>query len=116
MKFDLRPSERLIMEGAANLQRGLETVGGRLFLTNSRLFFQSHAFNVQTGPTEIGLSQIRGTERRFSTFLGLIPVLPNALAVLTASGAEYSFVLFGRADWEAAIRETMEMDGPGAVS
>ena len=115
MKIELRPTERLIKEGGASLQRGLETVGGRLFLTNTRLFFQSHALNVQTGPTEIGLAQVRGTERRFSKFLGLVPLFPNSLAVLTASGAEYSFILFGRADWETAIRETMEMDGPGAV-
>jgi len=103
------------MEDAASLQRGFETMGGRLFLTNTRLFFQSHALNLQTGPTEIGLAQIRGTKRRLGKFLGLVPLLPNSLAVLTASGAEFSFVLSNRSDWEAAIRETMEMDGPGAV-
>ena len=34
MKIELAPSETVIREGGANLQRGWEAVGGRLFLTN----------------------------------------------------------------------------------
>ena len=36
MKTPLLPGETPVKDGAANLQRGLETVGGRLYLTNQR--------------------------------------------------------------------------------
>lgn len=45
-------------EGAATLQRGSETVGGRLFLTDRRRHFIAHRFNVQTGTTDIPLADI----------------------------------------------------------
>jgi len=103
MKITLNPNERLVREGAANLQRGAETVGGKLFLTNQRLFFQSHALNIQTGATEIPLSQVVGTRRCWTKLLNLIPLFPNSLAVSTIDGAEYRFVLFGRNAWATAI-------------
>ena len=103
MKIDLRPNENLFREGTANLQRGAETVGGWLFLTDQRLFFQSHSFNVQTGATDIPLSQVRGTRLCWTKFLGLIPLLPNSLAVTLANGVEHRFVVFGRKEWAAAI-------------
>ncbi len=103
MKIDLRTGETLLREGGANLQRGIEAVGGRLFLTNERLLFQSHAFNVQTGATEIALADVRGTALRWTKLLGVLPLFPNSLAVQVRDGAEYCFVLYGRKIWQAAI-------------
>lgn len=106
MKIELAPGERMIKEGAANLQRGIETVGGRLFLTDRRLVFASHAFNVQSGATEIPLRDIRSTAPCWTKFLGLIPLMPNSLAVRTDQ-AEHRFVLFGRGPWADAIGKAM---------
>ena len=103
MKIELRPDEKLFKEGAANLQRGLETVGGRLFLTDSRLVFSSHRFNVQTGTTEVDLSNVQSVSPCWTKFLGIVPLVPNSLAVASAAG-EHRFVLFGRAAWAQAIR------------
>lgn len=103
MKITLEPDEKVLREGAANLQRGAETVGGRLYLTDQRLFFQSHAFNIQTGATNLPLASIRGTRLCWTKFLNLFPVFPNSLAVETASGDEFLFVVFGRRAWAAAI-------------
>lgn len=102
MKIELAPNEKLLREGAANLQRGIETVGGRLFLTDSRLVFSSHRFNVQAGTTEIALSDVRSVQPCWTKFLGIIPLAPNSLSVATGA-AEHRFVLFGRMDWAAAI-------------
>jgi hypothetical protein len=102
MKIDLKPNERIIREGAANLQRGLETVGGWLYLTNQRLFFQSHRFNVQAGSTDIPLNIVGTVRPCWTKFLGFLPVFPNSLAV-SASDKEYSFVLRGRQQWANAI-------------
>ena len=39
MKMGLQPDEKIIKQGAASLQKGFETVGGKLYLTNQRLVF-----------------------------------------------------------------------------
>jgi hypothetical protein len=103
MNITLRPNEKLLREGGANLQRGMETVGGKLYLTDQRLFFQTHAFNVQAGPTQIELSDVKGTKLCWTKFLGFLPVFPNSLEVQTAGGKDFCFVLYGRKQWATAI-------------
>ena len=103
MKTELKQNERVIKQGAANLQKGFETVGGKLYLTNQRLVFEAHQINVQGGITEIELSEVQSTQKCWTKFLGFIPLIPNSLAVNTKDGEEYRFVLFGRGAWEAAI-------------
>lgn len=102
MKIELAENERVIREGGANVQRRWEAVGGRLFLTNVRLVFSSHSFNVQTGPVEIPLADIREVTPCWTKFLGVLPMVPNSLAVSTGQ-AEHRFVVHGRSEWAAAI-------------
>ncbi len=102
MKVHLRSDEKLIRQGAANMQRGLETVGGWLYLTDQRILFESHRFNVQTGSTEISLNDVLATRPVWTKFLGFLPIFPNSL-VISAGDKEYCFVLFGRKQWASAI-------------
>ena len=55
MRMPLLSGEQLIKEGFANLQRGWEALGDRLYLTNQRLIFESHPFNIQRGSAVIPL-------------------------------------------------------------
>lgn len=103
MKTELRQGEKLIKNGGANLQKNIETVGGKLHLTDQRLVFEAHKFNVQSGVTEVELSNIQSSEKCWTKFLGFLPLFPNSLAVYTKQGKEYRFVLFGRGAWAAAI-------------
>jgi len=103
MKTELRMGEQVIKEGAANLQKNIETVGGKLCLTNQRLVFEAHDINIQGGTTEVELSNVQSSRPCWTRFLGLIPLFPNSLAVFTKQGKEYRFVLFGRHAWAAAI-------------
>jgi len=103
MKTQLRDGENLIKKGSANLQKNIETVGGKLFLTNQRLVFEAHKVNVQGGNTEIDLTDVQSSEKCWTKFLGLILIRPNSLAVYTKEGKEYRFALFGRGNWAAAI-------------
>lgn len=114
MKINLNPGERLLREGFANLQRGAETVGGKLFLTDQRLLFQSHSLNFRTGPTDIPVREIRGVRLCWTRFLNLVPIFPNSLAVQASGGAEYRFVLFGRTGWAIAINAQAQAQGAGA--
>jgi hypothetical protein len=103
VKTTLRPGETVIREAPANLQRGIETVGGKLRLTTARLVFEAHALNVQRGTTEIELSAVHSARPCWTRFLGLIPLAPNSLAVAMRDGTEYRFVLLKRAAWRNDI-------------
>jgi GRAM domain len=103
MQTSLQPNETIVREGRANLQKGLETVGGRLYLTNQRLIFEAHKVNFQAGTTEVLLSTVRSLHPSWTKFLGFIPVFPNSLSVITHNGQEFAFVLNGRATWQIAI-------------
>ena len=103
MQTPLLPGEIPIKDGGANLQRGIETVGGRLYLTNQRAVFESHAFNVQTGVTAIPLESITGARECWTKFLNLFPLFPNSFAITTKDGNEYRFVTVDRQTWIDAI-------------
>ena len=103
MKAELRQGEQVVKEGAASLQKNIETLGGWLFLTDQRLVFEAHKLNVQGGTTEIELSNVQSSRPSWTRFLGFIPLFPNSLAIFTKQGKEYRFVLFGRHAWAAAI-------------
>lgn len=96
MKIDLRPDENVIKEAAANVQRGMETVGGRLFLTNQRLYFNSHAFNLATGEESLELADIGSVQPTWTNFLGVVPIFPNSIRITTKSGQTFDFVVWGR--------------------
>tara|TARA_B100000963_G_scaffold56823_1_gene44856 strand:- start:1976 stop:2302 length:327 start_codon:yes stop_codon:yes gene_type:complete len=107
MKTKLNDFEELVKKGPGNLQKGVETVGGFLYLTNQRLIFEAHAINFQGGYTLIDLSNVESTEKCWTKFLNVIPLMPNSLAVHTKSGEEYRFVLFRRSAWQEKINERL---------
>ncbi len=85
LKTDLHPGETVVRDSRANLQRGAETVGGHLYLTDQRLIFESHAVNVQRGATEIALADVADARKVWTKFLGAIPLAPNSIAVRTTA-------------------------------
>lgn len=102
MKTQLLQNERLIKKGGANLQRGLETVGGNLYLTNIHLIHEPHSFNLQTEPAVIGLSAVKSIRPDWTKLLGVIPAFPNAL-VITTEEREYRITVFNREKWLESI-------------
>jgi hypothetical protein len=102
-KTELEPDESVLKEGRANLQRGAETVGGRLFLTDRRLIFEAHIFNVQRGADRYPLGAIEEMRPAWTKLFGVIPLAPNTLSVRTTDGAEHNLVVRGRNSWMEAI-------------
>ena len=103
MNTRLLDAEKIVMDGAANLQRNAEQVGGKLYLTDQRLIFESHGQNIQKGDSIIPLPTIRGCTPCWTKILGIIPLIPNSLAVQTADGKQFRFVLFNRRRWMEQI-------------
>src|SRR5262245_18675273 len=100
MMIQMHVGESVLREGLANLQRGWETVGGRLYLTNERLIFEPHALNLQTQPEELRLSDASVVEKCWTKFLGKIPLMPNSLAVHARQVYVLRFVLWRRESWK----------------
>jgi hypothetical protein len=105
METPLRPGEALVKESRANLQRGIESVGGHVYLTDQRLIFESHSFNVQRGATEIPLAEVAEMRKAWTRFLNLIPIAPNTIAVRTTRGEEHRIVCSKRDEWIAAVEQ-----------
>jgi hypothetical protein len=93
------PAEPIVKEGGAKHFKGLEAVGGRLVLTDSRLVFASHRFNIQVHEEAYPLAQIVAVEPRRG-----ISLVGDGMAVILADGREERFVVFGRRDWMARIQ------------
>lgn len=91
----------IIMEGAANHFKGMESVGGWLCLTKQDIIFKSHNFNVQKHQTVIPLNQI--DEVKSSLTLGFVP---NGLQIMTKDTVE-KFVVNRRKEWIRKINEAI---------
>lgn len=105
----LRSIDRVVLRQApANLQRGLEAVGGRLILTADALHFQPHAFNVQTQSLTVPLAQIGAMQLRWTRLFGVLPVAPTSLVVQLLDGGEHRFVIGKREQWADAIRSARD--------
>ena len=91
MAIRLRSGEQVLAEKAANLFRGIEAVGGRMTVTNQRIFFEPHMLNIQTIPAEIPLAHVAEVGKR-----NTLGIIPNGLSIITKGGEEYRFVVWGR--------------------
>jgi len=103
IEVSLDENEKIIFEGPANLFRGLEAVGGKIFLTETHLVFNSHKLNIQSGATKIPYTSIEE----------LLPCktakfIDNGLKIITKEGVIYQFVINERETWVQHLREFMK--------
>ena len=104
MSLQLDEGETILKEGGASHVKGIETVGGHLWLTNRRLFFQSHALNIQTHETSYPLQDI----------IAIRPdgTMPTWMYIGMKDGTEEKFVMFGREEWLKAISDASHSSAP----
>jgi hypothetical protein len=105
LAIDLKNNEQILRASGANLANKLELVGGKLYLTNQNLIFQSHIFNFSRPSLKLPLSEIDFVHRRWTRLLKVIPLFPNSIAVGTRNGTIFSFTVFNREAWIQAISE-----------
>jgi len=90
--MQLNSTEHIVKERVpANLFRGIEAVGGRIIITNERIIFNPHSFNIQTEPLVIYISSIEKIEKRST-----LKLIPNGIKIITNTGQEYKFVVYKR--------------------
>ena len=101
--FAFSSNENIIRQGAANLQKNIEPVKGKLYLTETKLVFEAHGLNVQGGTTSINLKDIATAEKGWSKLLGIFPVVPNALKITMKDGKVYRFTCYWPSCWKDAV-------------
>jgi hypothetical protein len=101
------PGEQILRKGVANLWRGMEAVGGRLWLTSGWLIFRSHAMNFQGGVWAWPLEAVVSVEP-----VNTLKVVPNGMEVILMDGERARFVVNRRGAWMSAITQAKTMGGP----
>ncbi len=94
MKIALEPGEDIVFQTGANHFKGIEGVGGKLYLTNKRLVFKSHKLNIQNHELSIDLDEIKKVER--SKTVGLVD---NGLTVTSGDNKMDKFVVENAEEW-----------------
>jgi hypothetical protein len=99
-KINTEPNETILFETGANHFKGVEAVGGKLYLTDKRLVFKSHKFNLQNHELAISLYDVDKVVR-YKT-LGLIN---NGLSITTTGKKIEKFVVQQSTDWANYLAE-----------
>jgi hypothetical protein len=93
-KIETGDGERIVFETPANHFKGIEAVGGKLYLTNRRLVFKSHKFNIQKHLLSLNIADIAEVDP-YKT----MGITDNGLLVKTINGSTEKFVVQQRAEW-----------------
>ena len=91
-------NEIIIKEGAANHFKGKEGVGGKLVLTDKRLIFKSHKFNIQNHQENFDLGNVQTL--RATRTLG---ILEKGLTLELTTNDKHKFIVDEPADWVEKI-------------
>lgn len=100
IKPELEENEEIDIEGPANLFRGMEGVGGKIFLTNKHIIFKSHKINIQSGQTNIPYEDITEISKRKTA-----KIIDNGIRIKTNTAKEFNFVVNEREKWLEKLTE-----------
>ena len=93
-RITTEPGESILFDTTANHFKGMEAVGGKLYLTNKRLVFKSHKINFQKHQLSIDLSDIQKMDRYKP-----LGIANNGLLIKTADNKIEKFVVEKRETW-----------------
>ena len=92
-------SDSMLLEGPANHFKGIEGVGGYLWLTDTRVHFRSHSYNFQNHEWSSPLSSIHDVQATKT-----VGLFKNGLRLKTRAGEEHRFTVYDNQGWTEAIR------------
>ncbi|HIH98144.1 MAG TPA: hypothetical protein HA346_03955 [Thermoplasmata archaeon] len=91
-EVELGEGEEALFKGPADLGRGIKSVGGLLYITDSRLLFSPHPMmQKKEKQLEIPLNDIAEVGKRRTG-----GIIPSGMFVCTKSGDEYRFAVWER--------------------
>ena len=98
----LAQAEEIEYQSPANMFKGVEAVGGMLFITNQGLVFKAHKANIQKGQTNIAFAYIEKIEA-----VKTAKLVDNGLEVIKKDGSDVQFVVEDRDELIAIINEKL---------
>lgn len=99
----IETTEPVVFETGANHFKGIEAVGGKLYLTSKQLIFKSHSLNIQNHQFSINLSDIENVERHKTA--GLIN---NGLLISTINNTKEKFVVEEPDKWLRLLEDQLQ--------
>jgi hypothetical protein len=99
-KIETGHDEKILFQTPANHFKGIEAVGGKLYLTNDRLIFKSHKLNIQNHQLSITLAAINTFER-----YKILGVVNNGLSIITNHNTTEKFVVEQVEEWVKQLAE-----------
>jgi len=104
-KIILNQHEVILKEALANHFYEIEACGGKIYLTNHRLFFKTHVLNINDHELTIEFQQIERVE-----LCRTLLIVPNGLRIILKSGKKEQFVIGKRSEWKTAIEEVVQKE------
>jgi GRAM domain len=98
----LHNDEIIIRKSRANHLKPFEGVGGKLYLTNQRLFFKSHFLNIQTHEESILLENIAFVEAKYNDFIS------SKITIFLKNGSVEKFHIAKRKRWVEEIEKAIQ--------
>jgi hypothetical protein len=96
----LEEGERVVLESGANHFKGAEGVGGKLVLTDRRLIFKSHKFNIQNHQDTFDLRSVVSAEVTKTA-----RIFNNGLLIRLTDDQVHRFVVDNPSEWQASIMQ-----------
>ena len=90
----MNPNEMLSFETAANHFKGFKTLGGKLFLTNSRLIFIDHKSSGENPEFSINLNDIKSINR-----YKILGIVNKGLSIVTTQETTEKFEVLRVEEW-----------------
>ncbi len=104
-KINIDANETIVFETGANHFKGAEGVGGKLYLTNKRLVFRSHKFNIQNHELSINISELYKVKRHRT-----MGIVNNGLSVITTYNTIERFAVQQPDNWMNQLAEKNGLD------
>jgi len=86
--------EEIIFDGGANQIKGKEGVGGKLFITNKRILFVSHKYNIQNGTTSINPTDVTSVDKT-----KLARIFNSGIVLTLKDNTTYKFSVNNQDEW-----------------
>ena len=102
-EIETGPGETILFETPANHFKGIEGVGGKLYLTNKRLVFKSHKLNIQNHQLSLELTEIENAARRKSA-----GIINNGISVTTKDKKTEKFVVEQPQKWVEELAQLLK--------
>ena len=104
-KPQIEADKELVFEGRANHFKGIEGVGGWLFLTPGELLFKSHSMNIQNHQLVLPLNKIHDVKPAKT-----VGLFRNGLTLITEQKKPERFVVEDPDAWVEKIHQMMKRE------